>query len=74
MDTLNVADVPPAGMTTEAGTIADGLELLRETVLPDGPALPSRVTVPVEDPPATTELGFKLSDVKFAGVTVSVAL
>ena len=73
VDTLKVAEVAPAGMTTDAGTVADELELLRFTVIPEGPALPLAERVPVEVPPATTVFGFKVSELNVAGVTVRVA-
>ena len=47
---LNVAVIAPAATTTEVGTGAIvAFELLRLMVVPDGPAGPERVTVPVTE-------------------------
>lgn len=49
-----VAVVFPDATATEGGTVATPLLLDNATVLPDGPAGLTRVTVPVDDPPPTT--------------------
>ena len=58
--TVNVAEVAPTGITTDAGTEATlGLELVKVTESPPGAVMPCMVTVPttaVEDPP-TTDVG-----------------
>jgi len=54
---LNVAEVCPAGMVTDAGTWAAALLELRVTVVPPAGAGPVRVTVPVELVPPVTVLG-----------------
>ena len=68
--------VDPAGTVTEFGTLADPGRLLpRVTVTPPvGAGLP-RVTVPVEDAPAVTLLGFtpSLDSAGRDGATVKVA-
>jgi hypothetical protein len=78
---VNVADVLPAGTVTEAGTLAAAVLLLcRATLTPPVGAGPVRVTVPVEDPPPVTLVGFTVTEVRLTGgvitvgVTVSVAL
>ena len=77
--TVNVAEVAPAATVTLAGTWATAV-LLLESVMsapPEGAAA-LRVTVPVEEFPPVTLVGFKLKDERVdgggaAGVTVSEA-
>jgi hypothetical protein len=75
--TVNVAVIAFAATVTLVGTVAaDGLLLVRPITAPFGGAGPLRVTVPVDEPPPSTELGFKpiaLSPGP-AAVTVSVAV
>jgi hypothetical protein len=59
--TVKLAEVCPAGIVTEAGTVAsDVSELLRLTVMPPAGAGPLIVAVPVELLPPSTELGEKV--------------
>ena len=58
----------------DGGTVAATLSLLSVTVIPEGPAAPLRLTVPVEEAPPCTELGFRVREDRVAGVMVSVAL
>ena len=70
--TVKVTPVAPAGMVIDEGTwAADGLVLVRETTAPLGGAAPLRVSVPVDEFPPVTVLGFKASAVKAATDTVS---
>ena len=75
VETVNVALVAPEGMVTEAGTCATSrLLLLSATVAPVEGAFPSRVTVPIEDVPPVTVLGFNVSALRPAAVTVNETL
>jgi len=61
---VNVAVVAPAGTTTEAGTVATAVfEDFRATVAPPVAAATDRVTVPVEVPPAWTEVGERVNPI-----------
>jgi hypothetical protein len=74
---VKVAVVAPAATVTEAGTWAAAVLLDdRETTAPPVGAGLSRVTVPVEDTPPSTEVGFTLTPLKAAAsaVTVKVAV
>ena len=78
VDALDTADVVtrndavdcPAGIITVTGGVAMAELLLRLIVLPDGPAKPERVTIPVDFVPPITALGERVSEVRIAGVTV----
>ena len=73
--TVKVTPVAPAGMVTDDGTwAADVLVLVSETSAPLGGAAPFSVRVAVEGVPPVTVLGFKVSDVRPATVTVSVVV
>ena len=72
--TVNVAVVAFAATVTLAGTIAAGLLLVRATTAPPGGAAAFSVTVPVDELPPLTELGLSATEVRFAGVTVNVAV
>ena len=56
----NVALVDPAGTGTEAGTVT--VLWLLDRLIPNPPvgAAVVRVTVPVDDPPPETEVGFRV--------------
>ena len=70
---MNVAESLPAGTKTEDGTVAAELPELSVTLVPPEPAGPLSVTVPVDEAPPNTLVGFKVNDERVAGVTVSVA-
>ena len=72
--TVNVADVCPAATVTVPGTIAD--ELLDASAINKPPvgAGPLSVTVPVDDVPPATVVGFNTTDATSGDVTVSDAL
>jgi hypothetical protein len=60
--TVNVALVAPAGTGTVEGTLAAPLLLESATCAPPAGAGPLNVTVPVEEFPPVTLLGFSESD------------
>lgn len=73
--TLNVPCDDPAATVTDAGTVAALVfELESVTTVPDGPALPFRLTVPVTDveEPPSTDAGDTVTDATHAGSKVSV--
>src|SRR6476660_3741363 len=76
--TENVAVVAPAATLTLAGTCAAVVLLLvRDTVAPPVGAAPLSVTVPVDELPPVTLVGFTATedrDTDAAGFTVSVAV
>ena len=69
-----VVVLDPAGTVTVALTDAAELLLPSETTVPLGPALPLRVTVPVEEAPPVTLAGLTDSEAIVAAFTVNVAL
>jgi len=69
--TVNVADSRPAGTVTETGTMASPRLLDSFTTIPPAGAAPFNVTAPVVDNPPVTTLGFKLTESRTEGVTVS---
>jgi len=75
---VKVAVVAPAGTVTDAGTWAVAvLELVSVTNAPPAGAAAVNVTVPVDEVPPTTEVGFTLTPLSAAaaaGVTVNVAV
>ena len=73
--TLNVALVAPAATVTLAGTCAAAVLLLdRATTAPPVGAGPLNVTVPVDEVPPSTDVGFKLTELATSAVTVKFAL
>jgi hypothetical protein len=75
--TMKVAVVAPAGTVTPlAGTLAAALLLASITWAPPAGAGPFSVTVPVEFPsgPPITLVGFRVSEDRIGGSTVSVAV
>ena len=76
--TVNVAVVDPAKTLTLAGTCAAVVLLLvSPTVAPPVGAAPLSVTVPVDELPPVTLVGFRVTednDTVAAGFTVSVAV
>ena len=76
VETLNVALVAPAATVILAGTVATVVLALESvtTAPPAGAAL-SRVTVPVEAVPLTTDVGFRLrAEMPPAGLTDRTAV
>ncbi len=77
--TVNVALVAPAATATLEGTRAAPLLLESATVAPPAGAAPFNVTVPVEELPPVTLVGFSPSEARVgggggAGVTASEAV
>jgi hypothetical protein len=73
--TVNVAVVAPEATVMLAGTVAALVfEEDSVTTVPAGGAGPVSVTVPVDDVPQTTLAGARVTEVRAAGVTVSVAV
>ena len=73
--TVNVAVVAPAATVTLAGTCAAAVLLLdRATTDPPVGAGPFNVTVPVDEVPPITDVGFKLTEPATGAVTVKFAL
>lgn len=72
--TVNVAFVAPAGTVTKLGTVAADELLDRLTESPPEGAAPESVTAPVEVLEPTSVVGFKLSEVRFGGKIVRVAV
>jgi len=71
--TVKVVLLDPPGIVAVTGTWATVvLLLLREITAPDGGAAPFSVRVPVEDVPPVTLVGFKISELNVATVTVIV--
>ena len=72
---MKLTVLAPAGIVTDAGTLATAvLLLLKETTAPDGGAPPFSVSVPVEGVPPVTVAGFKVSALKLATVTVRLVV
>jgi len=67
------AVVCSAGTITDWGRVARPLLLESVTEMPLGPDGPLSVTVPVEELPPITDVGFRLTEINVAGVMVSVA-
>jgi len=73
--TVNVAVVAFAATVTLAGTVAAAvLLLLNVTTAPPVGAGPFSVTVPVDEPPPVTDVGFKLTELGAGALTVSPAV
>ena len=73
--TRNVTLVALAGTVAETGTVAMVvLLLLNATVTPDAGAGPFSVTVPVDVPPPSTELGLKENPLNVGARTVRLAV
>ncbi len=73
--TVNVALLAPAATVTLAGTVATAVLLLESvTTAPPEGAAALKLTVPVEEFPPTTEVGFRVTEESNSGFTVSVAV
>lgn len=73
--TLNVPLLAPPAMLKLAGTVAAlVLLLISVTVNPDGGAGPLKTRVPTDPVPPVTNVGLSVSDIRAAGLTVSVAV
>ena len=70
--TTNVAVEEPCGTSTVGGTTAAELLLDSATNAPPAPAGLLRVTVPVEDAPPVTEVGFRVKETSDPEVIVNV--
>ena len=73
VDAVKVAVLEPAATITKPGTETEFKLLWRFTVIPPVPAGPLKVTVPVEEVPPVTDVGFKEMETSVAGVMVSFA-
>lgn len=71
---MKLAEVAPPEIVTVAGGLAAMSLLESETAVPVEGAGALNVTVPVAEVPPTTELGFKATDIRFAGLTVRSAV
>lgn len=69
---VNVADVAPAGIVTDAGTRARVALLLRRVTVVAVAAARLRVTVPVDETPPRTDAGFKVKALNVAGAVLMV--
>ena len=72
--TVKEALVALAATVTLAGTVAAGLLLVKVTTAPLAGAGELKVTVPVEEVPPVTLLGFKASEARVRAVTARVAV
>ncbi len=72
-ETVNVDEVLPAGIVTDAGTATDGTALRSDTAAPPLEAGPLSVTVPIEVPPPARVVGFSVTAVRTGAVTVRLA-
>ena len=70
---MNVPVVLPAAIVTDVWMCAALWLLDNDTVIPPGGAALVRVTVPIEDTPPTTVVGFRVSDTMVGGLIVSWA-
>lgn len=71
VETVKVADLAPAAMDTEAGTVALDLSEARVTVRPLAGAALLRLTVPVDVPPPRREDGLRVTEVTVGAEIVS---
>jgi hypothetical protein len=71
---VNGADLEPAGTRTLAGTVAAALLLDSVTTRPPAAAMPVSVTVPVDNVPALTDAGLRVSVLTAGGLTVRAAV
>ena len=73
-ETVNVDEVLPAGIVTDAGTATDGTALRSDTAAPPLEAGPLSVTVPVEVPMPAIVAGLSVRPVRIGAVTVRLAV
>lgn len=72
-----IVNVPvnfPAVIVTLAGTVAARLSLESETTAPPDAAGPLRVIVPIEETLPRTELGLRVREATWTGLTVRFAV
>jgi len=74
VDTAKLAVVDPAATVTVVGTVAAELPLDRVTIVPPAAAGPLNVTVPVEEAPPDTDVGFNVTEATVTGLIVKVAV
>lgn len=73
--TVKVAVLVFSATVTLTGTVAADVLLLDSvTTAPPAGAGPFSVSVPVDEPPPLTEVGLSATEVRFAAVTVNVAV
>ena len=72
--TVNVAVVAPAVTVTLAGTCAAALLLESDTAAPPAGAFPLSITVPVDEMPPCTLVGFSVTEANVAGFIFNVAI
>lgn len=68
--TVNVVEVAPAGIVIVVGIVASAELELSVMVYPPAGAAPPRVTVPVEEDPPVTLVGFNVNELML-GVLIS---
>jgi hypothetical protein len=73
--TVNAAVVAPVVTVVLASTCAAAVLLLESvTTAPPAGALPLSVTIPADEPPPCTLVGFSVTEVKVGGFTINVAV
>lgn len=72
--TVKLTELVPAATVTELGTVAEPVFDDKVTTAPLEPALPLRVTVPIEEVPPMTVVGLTVTLDSVAGVTVKFAV
>ena len=72
VDTVKVVLDCPGAILTEVGTVALAELLDKLIVVPEGPAGPVKLMVPVALEPPWTDVGARVSVSKLGGVTVRV--
>ena len=71
---MNVPLVWPPAMVTVVGAVMAELRLTTDTVVPLEAAGPDKVTVPVDELPPRTVVGFRLIEATVAGVIFKLAV